>query len=92
MTAFWPGLPAGVQIFSLFEANPTLVDLIVDIAGTAPALARYLSRNAAVLDAVIGGSFFAAWPGRAALTAELAAAAGRRRPIMKRRWMPRGAG
>ena len=31
-TAFWPGLPAGVQLFSLFEANPPLVDLIVDIA------------------------------------------------------------
>ena len=35
-----------------------LVDLIVDIASTSPALARYLSRNADVLDAVIGGSFF----------------------------------
>ncbi|MDT8855598.1 glutamine-synthetase adenylyltransferase [Paracoccaceae bacterium Fryx2] len=70
---FLSGLPAGVQIFSLFEANPPLVDLIVDIAATAPMLARYLSRNADVLDAVIGGSFFAPWPGAAALTAALAA-------------------
>ena len=30
--AFLRGLPAGVQLFSLFEANPSLVDLIVDIA------------------------------------------------------------
>ncbi len=70
---FLAGLPAGVQVFSLFEANPQLLDLLVDIAGTAPALARYLSRNAAVLDAVIAGDFFAAWPGLAALRADLAA-------------------
>jgi glutamate-ammonia-ligase adenylyltransferase len=73
LDGFLAGLPAGVQIFSLFESNPTLVDLIVDIAATAPALARHLSRNSAVLDAVIGGAFFAPWPGRAALTAALAA-------------------
>jgi glutamate-ammonia-ligase adenylyltransferase len=48
-----------------------LVDLIIDIVSTAPALARHLSRNAGVLDAVIGGSFFAPWPGKAALTAAL---------------------
>jgi len=68
---FLAGLPSGVQIFSLFEANPHLVDLIVDIAATTPVLARYLARNAAVLDAVIGGSFFAPWPGGAALAAQL---------------------
>lgn len=71
LDGFLAGLPAGVQIFSLFEANPTLVELIVDIAGTSPQLARYLSRNASVLDAVIGGSFWAAWPGMAALRDEL---------------------
>lgn len=71
---FLAGLPAGVQLFSLFEANPQLTRLIVDIAATAPALARYLSRNAGVLDAVIGGTFFAPWPGVAGLTAALAAA------------------
>ncbi|MFN3646793.1 MAG: glutamine-synthetase adenylyltransferase [Gemmobacter sp.] len=70
---FLAGLPAGVQVFSLFEANPTLIDLIVDIAATAPELARHLSRNSAVLDAVIGGSFFAPWPGVAGLAQGLAA-------------------
>ncbi len=68
---FLKRLPAGVQLFSLFEANPTLVDLIVDIAATAPALAAYLGHNAQVLDAVIGGGFFEPWPGEATLTAEL---------------------
>ncbi|WP_432449959.1 glutamine-synthetase adenylyltransferase [Aliiroseovarius marinus] len=70
---FLKRLPAGVQLFSLFEANPTLVDLIVDIAATAPALAAYLGHNAGVLDAVIGGGFFEPWPGGAALEAELVA-------------------
>ncbi|WP_458790314.1 [protein-PII] uridylyltransferase family protein [Yoonia sp. MH D7] len=70
---FLRGLPAGVQLFSLFEANPQLTQLIVDIAATAPALAQYLSQNAAVLDAVIGGAFFNAWPSVAALTDKLAA-------------------
>ncbi len=72
--AFLSGLPAGVQLFSLFEANPDLLRLMVEIAATSPALARYLSRNAGVLDAVIGGGFFAPWPGRERLEASLGAA------------------
>ncbi|MFZ5750338.1 MAG: glutamine-synthetase adenylyltransferase [Pseudomonadota bacterium] len=68
---FLAGLPAGVQLFSLFEANPQLIELIVDISATAPGLASYLSRNARVLDAVIGGSFFSDWPGGAALASGL---------------------
>ena len=71
LDGFLSGLPTGVQIFSLFEANPTLIELIIDIAGTSPALALHLSRNAAVLDAVIGGSFWAVWPGVAGLATEL---------------------
>ncbi|MBF9047132.1 glutamine-synthetase adenylyltransferase [Rhodobacterales bacterium LSUCC0031] len=69
---FLKGLPAGVQLFSLFEANPSLVDLIVDICATAPGLSLYLSRHASVLDAVLDGRFFAPWPGMASLRAELA--------------------
>ncbi|ABD55363.1 putative nucleotidyltransferase substrate binding domain-containing protein [Jannaschia sp. CCS1] len=68
---FLRGLPAGVQIFSLFDANPSLVDLLVDICATAPGLATYLSRHSRVLDAVLDGQFFADWPGAAALTQDL---------------------
>ncbi len=68
---FLAGLPAGVQLFSLFEANPQLIDLLIDIVGTAPALARHLSRNAGVFDGVIAGSFFADWPGLETLSDEL---------------------
>ena len=72
LDGFLAGLPAGVQIFSLFDANPALVDLIIDIAATAPSLALYLSRHSAVLDGVIGGAFWAPWPTDGALTDELA--------------------
>ncbi|MEQ9693511.1 glutamine-synthetase adenylyltransferase [Shimia sp. SDUM112013] len=73
LDGFLAGLPAGVQLFSLFEANPQLVDLLVDIVGTAPALARHLSRNSSVFDAVIGGSFFTPWPDADGLQQELSA-------------------
>ncbi len=69
--SFLAGLPAGVQLFSLFEANHQLIDLLVDIVGTSPDLARYLSRNASVFDAVIAGDFFSDWPGADALRAAL---------------------
>ncbi|ETX28340.1 [glutamate--ammonia-ligase] adenylyltransferase [Roseivivax isoporae] len=68
---FLAGLPAGVQVFSLFEANTQLIDLLVDIVAVSPDLARYLSRNAHVLDAVIAGDFFADWPDAEGLRADL---------------------
>ena len=61
--AFLSRLPAGVQVFSMFEANPQLMDLMSDIVTAAPRLAQYLGRNAQVFDAVIAGDFFAPWPG-----------------------------
>ncbi len=56
--AFLARLPAGVQVFSLFDANPELLDLLVDICTTAPELARYLGQNARVLDFVLEQDFF----------------------------------
>lgn len=68
---FLAGLPAGVQVFSLLKANPQLADLLIDIVSVSPMLAEHLSRNAGVLDAVIGGDFFADWPGQPQLTQAL---------------------
>lgn len=70
---FLSGLPAGVQLFSLLNANPQLADLLIDIVCTSPALAAHLSRNARVFDAVIGGDFFRDWPGKEQLTDMLSA-------------------
>jgi len=50
---FLSQLPAGVQLFSLLRANPNLLRLIADIMGSAPRLARILSRRRRVLDAVL---------------------------------------
>jgi len=68
---FLSKLPAGVQLFSLFRANPQMIDLLMDILGTAPSLSEYLSQNVQVLDAVIGGSFWHDWPGEAELRDQL---------------------
>ena len=54
---FLSGLPAGVQVFSMLLANPRLLDLIAEIAGSAPKLADYLGRHAAVLDALVDPGF-----------------------------------
>ncbi|WP_333795413.1 bifunctional [glutamine synthetase] adenylyltransferase/[glutamine synthetase]-adenylyl-L-tyrosine phosphorylase [Hyphomicrobium sp.] len=59
---FLAALPAGVQLFSLLRANPALLRLIADIMGTAPRLARILSRRRRLLDAVIDPQTFAALP------------------------------
>jgi glutamate-ammonia-ligase adenylyltransferase len=68
---FLANLPAGVQLFSLFQAHPRLLDLVAEIMGTAPRLAAYLSRRAHLLDAVLGEGFFGPLPDRAALAAGL---------------------
>ena len=71
LEGFLGRLPAGAQLFSLFEANPQLMDLIVDIASTAPGLAAYLGEAPEVLDAVVGGSFFELPPSTAVMVDEL---------------------
>ncbi len=71
--AFMRGLPSGVQLFSLFAANPKLVDLLTSIAASAPALARYLGRHASVLQGVLDGDFFDPVAGRGDLAGDLAA-------------------
>ncbi|MFS4439030.1 bifunctional [glutamine synthetase] adenylyltransferase/[glutamine synthetase]-adenylyl-L-tyrosine phosphorylase [Paracoccaceae bacterium GXU_MW_L88] len=68
---FFKALPAGVQIFSLFEAAPQILDLLIEICGTAPRLATYLGQRPQVLDAVVTGQFFAPLEGAEALAASL---------------------
>ncbi len=50
---FLAELPSGVQLFSLLRANPGLLRLVSDIMGTAPRLARVLSKRRRLLDAVL---------------------------------------
>ncbi len=69
---FLSRLPAGVQLFSLFHANPGLLDLVAEILGSAPHLAEHLSRHPVVLDAVLAEDFFEPPAGAAELAIELA--------------------
>ena len=50
---FLEGLPAGVQLFALFQANPALLDLVAEIMGAAPGLADRLMRRPLLLDCVL---------------------------------------
>jgi glutamate-ammonia-ligase adenylyltransferase len=69
---FLTGLPAGVQVFSLLHANPRLLQLVAEIAGSAPRLAEYLGRHAGVLDALIDPNFLTRTPTQEELEDRLA--------------------
>ncbi len=56
---FFAGLSSGVQIQSLFLAQPKLFDLIVRVMAFAPKLAATLARSPAALDALFDPQFFA---------------------------------
>jgi [glutamine synthetase] adenylyltransferase / [glutamine synthetase]-adenylyl-L-tyrosine phosphorylase len=57
---FLKGLPAGIQLFSMIKANPSLLDLIAQILGAAPRLAEQLSQQPRILEAVVAPDFFSA--------------------------------
>ncbi|MDA8653965.1 bifunctional [glutamine synthetase] adenylyltransferase/[glutamine synthetase]-adenylyl-L-tyrosine phosphorylase [Alphaproteobacteria bacterium] len=50
---FLNGLPAGIQLFSMFQANPRMLDLVIDVIATAPRLAEWLSKNVNLLDVMM---------------------------------------
>lgn len=70
---FLAKLPAGIQLFSLFYNNPSLLDLLAEIVGSAPRLAEFLSRDPLVLDSVLSEGFLDAMPDGATLAAEATA-------------------
>ncbi len=76
---FLTRMPAGVQLFSILQSNPGLLDLLATILGAAPRLAETIIHRAHVLDALIEPEFFGSLPEKATiqrrLTATLAEAA-----------------
>jgi glutamate-ammonia-ligase adenylyltransferase len=68
---FLSRLPAGVQFFSLFHANPGLLELVAEIMAGAPRLAEQLAQRPALLDAVLTEGFFAPPPERRTLATDL---------------------
>ncbi len=64
-------LPAGVQLLSLFHANPGLLALVAEIMGAVPRLADELARRPILLDGVLTEGFFDLLPNRETLAADL---------------------
>ena len=67
---FLRGLPAGVQLFSLFQSRPALLDLLAELIGQAPVLARELTHHIDLFDAVLNPDFFSAFPDEETLERE----------------------
>lgn len=59
---FLSELPTGMQLFALLRNNPDLLQLVASIMGSAPRLARVLSRRRRVLDAVLDPGFLGHLP------------------------------
>ncbi len=69
---FLKGLPSGVQIFSLFQSRPALLDLLAEIMSAAPPLAAGLARRPELFDAVLAPDFFQPLPSEEKLAEEAA--------------------
>jgi glutamate-ammonia-ligase adenylyltransferase len=68
---FLANLPTGVQLFSLFKANPALLELVAAIMGSAPRLAAHLARRTLLLDSVLSPDFYNPLPPASAMAREL---------------------
>ena len=49
-----------MQFFSLLRANPRLLALLTDLTGAAPRLAKFLSGNVDLFEAMLAPDFFEA--------------------------------
>lgn len=50
---FLESLPSGVQVFSLFQSNPHVLQLLIDIVTVAPRLSAFLGANSGLLDVLV---------------------------------------
>jgi [glutamine synthetase] adenylyltransferase / [glutamine synthetase]-adenylyl-L-tyrosine phosphorylase len=64
-------LPAGVQLLSVFDANPRLLDLVFRILVAAPQLGDDLAREPSQLDVLLDPGLMAPLPDHGALAEEL---------------------
>jgi len=68
---FLSGLPRGIQLFSLLQSNPRLLDLIATIMGAAPRLAAIITRRPHVFDGLLDPGLLSELPNRAYLAERL---------------------
>jgi len=68
---FLAGLPAGIQLFSLLQSNPRLLQLLATIMGTAPRLAAIITRRPHVFDGLLDPALLSELPSKAYLADRL---------------------
>jgi glutamate-ammonia-ligase adenylyltransferase len=61
---FVSGLPAGIQLLSLFRRNPALIDRIAVLLGAAPGLSDHLASHPGALEGLLGSEEVRADPVR----------------------------
>ena len=88
---FLAAQPAGVQLFSMFHANPGQLALVAEVMGSAPELAARLGANASLFEAVVSEGFFDALPDPETLAADIAGVLAEARDFqdvldLSRRW------
>ncbi len=70
---FLQGLPSGIQLFSLLQTNPALLELLVKIMGAAPRLSQIITRKPHVFDGLLDPGIYRDVPTSVYLSARLAA-------------------
>ncbi|MDZ5698346.1 bifunctional [glutamine synthetase] adenylyltransferase/[glutamine synthetase]-adenylyl-L-tyrosine phosphorylase [Chelativorans sp. M5D2P16] len=68
---FLSGLPAGIQLFSLLQSNPRLLQMLATIMGAAPRLADIVTRRPHVFDGLLDPALLSELPDRAYLAERL---------------------
>ncbi len=68
---FLAGLPAGIQLFSLLQTNPALLELLATIMGAAPRLAAVITRRPHVFDGLLDPALVSELPTKPYLEARL---------------------
>lgn len=68
---FLQGLPSGIQLFSLLQSNPALLNLLVLVMSAAPRLAEIITRKPHVFDGMLDPRIFSELPTRSYLEERL---------------------
>ncbi len=68
---FLAGLPAGIQLFSLLQSNPALLQLLATVMSAAPRLSQIITRRPHVFDGLLDPSLLSELPNRAYLAERL---------------------
>jgi len=69
--AFLAGLPAGIQLFSLLQSNPALLNLLAMIMSAAPRLAAIITRRPHVFDGLLDPMLMSELPDKRYLAGRL---------------------